>query len=416
MKDWKDTKRPKYRKMGRRSRYLTRGALILVFLLLLPVGFSYVRALTAPGNANLAMRSVEWVRNEHGGALVAAAENLWYTTHQPPKGGPPLHQLPKRAPSVAGSTTSASPAPTPSASAPSALRPSNSTASGTSGKRPRARRGLPAPKNIRPLIRPALAKEGVWTPAGRSVGGRFPILETTLRPSPSYPTVVAGLTWIDTPLVRLVLVPGLTQPVPNAGAGEVPFSLRKGLLATFNSGFKNKDGHGGFIANGRTYVSPKSGLGTIAIYKSGKVKIGSWGRGIPPSSNITYLRQNLPLIVDHGRPNPATDNSYLWGATVGNAIRVWRSGIGIDSHGGLIYAAGNGVTTRELADLLVRAGAVRGMQLDINSYWVNLFTYGAPGGGSPSKLLPSMTRPKNRYLSPDERDFFAVLAANTKKS
>ena len=276
--------------------------------------------------------------------------------------------------------------------------------------------GLPAPKNIRPLIRPALPKEGVWTPAGRSVGGRFPILETTLRASPSYPTVVAGLAWINTPLVRLVLVPGLTQPTPNAGRGQVPPGLRNGLLATFNSGFKNKDGHGGFIANGRTYVNPKPGLGTIAVYKSGKVKIGNWERNLHPSPNITYLRQNLPLIVDHGQPNPATNNSYLWGATVGNAVRVWRSGIGMDSHGGLIYAAGNGVTTRELADLLVRAGAVRGMQLDINSYWVNLFTYGAPGGGSPSKLLPSMTRSKYRYLSPDERDFFAVLAKTPKKS
>ena len=416
MKDWKDTRRPnKYRKTGRRSRYLTRGALALVLLLLLPVGFSYVRALTAPGNASPAMRTVEWVRNEHGGFLVATAENFWYTTHQPPKGGPPLRKLPKRTPSAAGSATSASSAPVPSTSGTSASAPSSSTSSGSSRKHPRGLAGLPAPKDIRPLIRPALAKEGVWTPAGRSVGGRFPVLETTLRASPSYPTVVAGLAWINTPLVRLVLIPGLTEPVSNAGPGEVPANLRNGLLATFNSGFKNKDGHGGFIANGRTYVSPKPGLGTIAVYKNGKVKVGSWGRDLRPSPNITYLRQNLPLIVDHGRTNPATGNSYLWGATVGNAVRVWRSGIGMDSHGGLIYAAGNGVTTRELANLLVRAGAVRGMQLDINSYWVNLFTYGAPGGASPSKLLPSMTRPKNRYLSPDERDFFAVLSANTGK-
>ena len=256
----------------------------------------------------------------------------------------------------------------------------------------------------------------MWTPAGRSVGGRFPILETTLRPNPAYPTVVAGLAWINTPLVRLVLIPGLTQPTTNAGRGQVPPGLRSGLLATFNSGFKNKDGHGGFIANGRTYVSPKPGLGTIAIYKGGKVKIGSWGRDLRPSPNTTCLRQNLPLIVDHGKPNPMTNNSYLWGATVGNAVRVWRSGVGIDSHGGLIYVAGDGVTVGGLADLLVRAGAVRGMQLDINSYWVNLFTYGAPGGGSPSKLLPAMIRSKYRYLSPDERDFFAVLAKTPKKS
>ncbi|MGI9049137.1 MAG: phosphodiester glycosidase family protein [Rubrobacteraceae bacterium] len=225
---------------------------------------------------------------------------------------------------------------------------------------------------------------------------------------------MAGLAWIDTPLVQLVLIPGLTEPVPKAGSGEVLPHSRKGLLATFNSGFKNVDGHGGFISNGHTYVSPKPGLGTIAVYRSGKVAIGSWEREIQPSSHITYLRQNLPLIVDHGRPNPATNNSYLWGTTVGNAVRVWRSGIGIDAHGGLIYAAGDGVTARGLADLLARAGAIRGMELDINSYWVNLFTYGAPGGGAPSKLLSTMTRSKYRYLSPDERDFFALFSNDTK--
>jgi hypothetical protein len=61
-----------------------------------------------------------------------------------------------------------------------------------------------------------------------------------------------------------------------------------------------------------------------------------------------------------------------------------------------------------LAAILIHAGAIRAMQLDINSYWVTFNSYAEPDAGRPSSLLPSMTRPVTRYLSPDDRDFFAV--------
>jgi hypothetical protein len=48
------------------------------------------------------------------------------------------------------------------------------------------------------------------------------------------------------------------------------------------------------------------------------------------------------------------------------------------------------------------------MELDINSYWVSFITYGAPGAGEPLNLLPDMSRSAGRYLTPDDRDFFAV--------
>jgi len=58
---------------------------------------------------------------------------------------------------------------------------------------------------------------------------------------------------------------------------------------------------------------------------------------------------------------------------------VWRSGIGVDRHGNLIYVAGEDQTVKSLATTLLHAGAVRAMELDINSYWVSFITYGAPG-------------------------------------
>jgi hypothetical protein len=102
------------------------------------------------------------------------------------------------------------------------------------------------------------------------------------------------------------------------------------------------------------------------------------------------------------------NNSSVWGATIGNAVQVWRSAVGIDRHGNLIYAAGNFQTVVSLADALIRAGAVRAMELDINPYWVSFITYSSWGASGPSNLFPQMQRPATRYLTADDRDFFAV--------
>jgi hypothetical protein len=39
---------------------------------------------------------------------------------------------------------------------------------------------------------------------------------------------------------------------------------------------------------------------------------------------------------------------------------------------------------------------------------VTFNSYQDPNAGRPSSLLPTMTRPATRYLSADDRDFFAV--------
>ena len=132
------------------------------------------------------------------------------------------------------------------------------------------------------------------------------------------------------------------------------------------------------------------------------------GPTLPPGA--TFARQNLPLIVDGGRPSPNIANTAEWGATVGNAVLVWRSGIGVDARGNLIYVAGENQSVTSLAHALARAGAVRAMELDINSFWVSFITYGAPGAVAARNLLPGMERSPQRYLEPDDRDFFAVYS------
>jgi hypothetical protein len=221
---------------------------------------------------------------------------------------------------------------------------------------------------------------------------------------------VAGVAWIDTRRASVLLYPGRVEPsVPIArGAMDVPTYARHRLLATFNSGFKLSDARGGFALNGHTYAPMQGGEATLVRYAGGRVDVTSWQNGPRVARDVVFARQNLPLIVNDARPTPNLSDGPQWGATLGNAIRVWRSGVGVDRRGNLIYAAASDQTVGSLAAILIHAGALRAMELDINSYWTSFITYRSAGAGHPSNLLAGMNRPSTRYLTPDDRDFFAV--------
>jgi hypothetical protein len=152
----------------------------------------------------------------------------------------------------------------------------------------------------------------------------------------------------------------------------------------------------------------KPDMATLMRYTDGRVDVNAWHGGADVGPNIIYARQNLPLIVSGRRPNPNLSDGPQWGATLGNAIRVWRSAVGVDRYGNLIYAAADYQTVGSLAAIMIHAGAVRAMELDINTYWTSFISYRYPGARHPANLLSSMDRSPDRYLTPDDRDFFAV--------
>jgi len=149
------------------------------------------------------------------------------------------------------------------------------------------------------------------------------------------------------------------------------------------------------------------------ITTDGKPELGAWGRDVSMGPDVAWARQNLVLIVDGGAPVAGLEsNNAEWGATLGNRVLVWRSGVGITADGALVYAAGNGLSAASLADVLVRAGAVRAMELDINSAWVDFFSYTPPTLVQPlgvTKLLPDMHPSTSNYLTASSRDFVAVF-------
>ena len=349
---------------------------------LVPALVSYAAYMSQPSNSSFFVNTVEWLRDNGARGIVNRAEDLYYTWNAPATGGPALHSLPRMGGTALFST---------------ALRAARHY----------------EPRRIRPVIHPALAGEGVWHARYTAGSKHPPVLITSFRPDPSYPQLVAGVAWIDHSRTTTWLYPGREEPsvtLPSRGPEQVPTELRSRLVATFNSGFKLADSNGGFATGGRTYATMHNGMGTIVRYRDGRVDVVDWKDGPRVGPNVTYARQNLPLIVNHGRPNPNLSNGPEWGVTLGNAIRVWRSSVGVDRHGNLIYAAANDQTVGSLAAIMLRAGAVRAMELDINTYWTSFITYRNPGAGDPANLLAGMDRSPLRYLTPDDRDFFAVYA------
>jgi hypothetical protein len=238
------------------------------------------------------------------------------------------------------------------------------------------------------------------------------VFVTTFRPDPSNPWAVAYVAWIDPTRTQLALYPGTGQP-PSAlprGPAEIPNSQRWRLVATFNGGFKcasASGGGGGFSVDGYTYVPLERGLGTLVAYRIGRVDVVAWPGGPTPGSRIAFARQNLHLLVNAGRPGPDLGSQAVWGWVLGGGATTWRTGIGIDRNGDLIYAAAD-ETTAGLTRILIRAGAVRAIELDINPEWPTFNTYTHWHGLHASQFVPNYQQPLSRYLMPDSRDFYAI--------
>jgi hypothetical protein len=133
------------------------------------------------------------------------------------------------------------------------------------------------------------------------------------------------------------------------------------------------------------------------------------------NSSIEGVRQNLKLLVDHGKisPNLNQDIESNFGATLGGGYYVWRSGLGITADGRIIYVYGPALDVQDLAELLQRAGAVEGMQMDINPAWMKFDYYqakGDPGDPTPVPLLPTQQPSPYSYYTPSTRDFTAIYA------
>lgn len=338
---------------------------------------SYATWMAQPTSMSWWARSVEWVRTDvpFGNSLVDQSEHAYYSWKAPSKGGLQLKKLP------------------------------------AVGLAARQAAGWPPP--VASVFPVALPGEGLWRATGPPVGGAAPVLVTTFRPELGYPRIVAYVAWFDHTRTAIGYYPGRYEPPRAAERGPmmVPYDQRWRLLATFNAGFTYRDGRNGSTDNGLANEPLRHGRATLVGYRDGRVDIVDWSGGPNAGADVAWARQSLAPIVWNGALNPTlNDNpdSPQWGYTLGNRVRVWRTGVGVDRHGNLLYVAANDQTVITLAKILQHVGAVRAMEFDINPEWHTLITYSHSSGLNPTEIGPNPMQPPDRYLVPDDRDFFAV--------
>jgi Phosphodiester glycosidase len=367
---------------------------VLVVLGLVWVMFSVGQAAVKNNGQGMSANVAEWARDHGLGPVVTFGE--WLSYNPPPKGGKPAFSLA-----------------VPSGEAVSPGKPVKPVKPVKGVTKPAFVPDIPA--TLKSLAGTPIAGEGQWRVV-EQVKGEPAMLTTFLRDA-TYTSEVNGIASIDQRLVKFSLRPGSEDPGPaNWGVPDyIPSGQRNGLLATFNGGFKLDSAGGGFYLNGIYHGSLEKGVASIVYYKNGTIKIGEWGRDFAMNSSIEGVRQNLKLLVDRGKVAADADSDVMsnWGATLGGGYYVWRSGIGITSDGRVVFVYGPALDAQDLGKLLQRAGAVEGMQMDINPAWMKFDYYQAKGKSAdptPVPLLPTQQPSPYSYYSPSTRDFTAVYA------
>jgi hypothetical protein len=282
------------RKTRRRIRLAISVALVG---LLIWLGISLGGALTNPAlGTSVASRFAEWTRENGGATVVNWVENLWYSHHPPPVGGKP--------PSGAIKNVREAPVNVPTGPA-----------------------HLPPPAPITPFASPAIAGEGQWSPAGRTVDGIPAVYETTLRPDAVHTSYVVGVAWMDTKLLGATLYSGSLIPGggPYSHSAPISSTASETLVAAFNAGFLMPAANGGYYTDGRVVDPLRDGAASYVVYADGSSTVGVWGRDVSMTPTVVSVRQNLDLIVDRGQPVPSTSPTWPTSGREPEPSERWNS-------------------------------------------------------------------------------------------
>ena len=348
---------------------------------------------------NVATSAAEVLRDDGLSPVVAFAENIYYGYINPAKvgGNPSTGAVFGGADANGGSVKVAVKVPK-----------ANVTAWGPAGLPSQVPDRLSSPVAARP-------HEGEWIPTKIKVNGVTAVYVARVRPDALHTSVYAAVAWFDPRLLAFSQVPGTQLPegnVPNRGNGRVTPKLRKFYMAGFAAGYKMDQSQGGYVNAGFTTKALVAGKATLLTYPDGSIRIADWGRDSVPT-NFATARQNLDLMVDHGKSQVLNEDQSKWGqvwyGTGSGHNYIWRSGIGIRADGTVVYVQSAALSAGTLADLLVKAGAVEGMALDMNQAFANGDFYG-PYRPSAMPINPENKLAANKFWKRSTRDFVAVFA------
>ena len=387
---------------------LVAGAVALALYVSVSLGVYVAQHSADPLQQNVAT----WGRNHHLGFLVNRLER-WL--HSDPPSAAPAAQLALAdaevetvAPTVSNSTTTA-----PSTSVTVVPVTAGSSAAPSSS--------LPAvpepvvPESIVPVIAPALEGEGVWN-AVATLDGHPVVWSTSVRPLGDYGSVVATAAVFDPGRLHAALFNGPEIPGGKGwnNGNHVMKAAQPSLIATFNGGFRFEHFKGGYVTEGRTVRKLRANEATMAIDRSGRLKVGVWGKDLLDDGTWVSIRQNLPPVVMDGVVSIKKFPGTYWGNDFHHVTFTFRSAICSRRDGLLMYVAMGDVDITLLGRGLVAMGCVTAMQLDINGNWPQFDTYRGFGETKRSPvLLDRRMSNAARYLRHSDKDFIALFDPET---
>lgn len=214
---------------------------------------------------------------------------------------------------------------------------------------------------------------------------------------------IVDLALIDLGKSRLKLVCGSRDPAP--GSGVISSQDRNKLLLAFSGGFRYKHDFCGIAIDGNVLRPMKKKAGTLVVYRNGKVMIGKWGRDFTKvTPEMRYVRQNM-LLVDHGKFNAAAPYEVY---ALDGKFRIFRSAVGVTKKGDLIYAAGNKLSAKRMAEVMISHGVVSAIHLDMNYGNATCGVFIHKKDKLAIKPLTERFPNPGRFLGKNYRDFFYV--------
>lgn len=343
---------------------------------------------------NIVTAGSQVVRNAGFDPVVGFIEDIWYGVLNPPKvGGNPAELA-----------TFDQVAATPTAEPEKVSGIANVAAWGA------AKVASTVPEKLESPLKP-LKNEGVWKPTKILSDGKPAVWVAKVRPDKEHSSVLATVVWFDTALLAFQQIPGTELPEGDFdhGSGTVSKKVLPYYVAGFANGYKMNQSQGGYVYQGKVVKRLKKGKATLLTYPNGDIKIVKWGFEDVPAG-YSVARQNLDLMVENSVSKVKSESDKwgsAWHGTGSGKNFVWRSGLGVRADGTLVYVQSDALSAKSLSQLLVKAGAVKAMALDMNSgYAVGSFygPYGKGGKAINNKLVPS-----DIFYKPSSRDFVAVF-------
>ena len=200
---------------------------------------------------------------------------------------------------------------------------------------------------VAPLVHPALRGEGIWQPAElqRHRLARRPRHHVPDRSSRRHGLRGAGSI---TRGASSRCYPGLSEPPlasPRAarprcrtasGGGSWRRSTAASSTTPAPAASRQRAGRRAAAGGSRDRRRVSGSEGSTS----------STGTGMRPSDAGLRPAEPAAARKRRPRPNPTAGELWRWGVTIGHYAQVWRTALGIDRHGVLLYAAADGQTAR----------------------------------------------------------------------